>query len=110
MMIKVSFEVPKGIYDSLKDHINCSTHGKRSIRDTIEFNLASIFGVGNIKNITIIKYPTIKDIEAANKEQLCKWYRSLDTPKNDEELEIMTLICNRCFELGGFTPKLIKKE
>lgn len=68
-------------------------------------------------------YPTLQQVEAADREQLGKWYRFLQSPgwaylnspefefhkKLEEEVEIMDLICLRFKEMGMFTPELSKE-
>lgn len=66
------------------------------------------------------KYPNIKEVEAADRNQICKWYRFLKSPgqsaigKTDfnevmkREGQVMDRICERFTELGGFTPEISK--
>ena len=65
-------------------------------------------------------YPTIEDVGAADRIQLCRWHRFLPSPgaaaigKPDHsdimmaEGRIMDSICERHAELGGFTPEISK--
>lgn len=66
-------------------------------------------------------YPTLQQVEAADREQLGEWYRFLKSPglayldspdfnkKLEEEGEIMDLIVMRFKAMGMFTPELSKK-
>ncbi len=66
-------------------------------------------------------YPTLKEVEAADRKQLAIWYRGLQSPgwaylnksnfneKLTEETEIMDLIVMRFKEAGMFTPELSKQ-
>ncbi len=68
-----------------------------------------------------MNYPTLQQVETADREQLAEWYRGLQSPgwaylnnpdfnkKLEEETEIMDLICVRFKEIGMFTPELSKK-
>jgi len=67
-----------------------------------------------------MKYPTKEEIEKADRIQLAKWYRFLDSPgihaagdSNfqevlDYESLLMMRIEERFKELGGMTPKISK--
>lgn len=68
-----------------------------------------------------MNYPTLQQVEGADREQLAIWYRFLKSPgwahinhsdfpeKLDEEGKIMDLICLRFKEMGMFTPEISKK-
>lgn len=65
-------------------------------------------------------YPTLEQVNAADRRQVCTWYRSLASPgwwavgKEDfrevleREAKVMDRICERLKELGGFTPEISK--
>jgi len=53
--------------------------------------------------------PTAEEIEAADHEQICRWYRFLPTPMNRENLEKLNRIIKRLSEFGGFTPEISKR-
>ena len=65
-------------------------------------------------------YPTIEQVETADRYQLCKWYRFLHGPGAhaigkanfssicEAEAKIMDRIVERTNELGGFTPEISK--
>lgn len=54
-------------------------------------------------------YPTTEEVLKADRLTICKWYRFLPSPTNDQELQILNLVVNRCNELGGFTPQISKQ-
>jgi len=66
------------------------------------------------------KYPTLKEIENADRIQICRWYRYLPSPgmaavgKPDfigicnREASLMDRINERFKELGGMTPEISK--
>ena len=71
-----------------------------------------------------MEYPTLDEVNAADQEQLCRWYRFLPSPGAhlrhkmpekefnqalDDQLVIINRICDRVKEGGGFTPELSKK-
>lgn len=68
-----------------------------------------------------MSYPTMEEVEAADQEQLCRWYRFLPSPGThgatcedfaeicDREVTIMARIVERWKVSGGFTPELSKK-
>jgi len=58
-----------------------------------------------------MKYPTLEEVEKADREQLCRWWRFLSSP---EELTPMTLavlsrLTERFNEVGGFNTAISKK-
>jgi len=69
-------------------------------------------------------YPSLEEVESADHEQICRWYRFLPSPGSklsdslpneefskiiDEQSEIMNLICKKYKEGGGFNSALSKK-
>ena len=68
-----------------------------------------------------MNYPTIEEVEMADREQLCRWHRFLKSPgfeaigeDNFEEVMnsqavILDHIENRLLKFGGFTPEISKK-
>ncbi len=54
-------------------------------------------------------FPTLQDVEKANREQLARWYRFLPSGETPEQQEIMDKIAKRFKEQGGMTPDLSKK-
>lgn len=69
-------------------------------------------------------YPTLEQVEAADRVQLCRWYRFLPGPgmaaidsgaetdicyaEIDREAKVMDRIVARHKELGGFSPEISK--
>ena len=66
-------------------------------------------------------YPTKDEVQAADRFQLCRWWRflpspgtsALDDPNRFEiiletEVAVMALIAERMKEVGGFTPEISK--
>ncbi len=56
-----------------------------------------------------MKYPTLEQVEAANQEQLCRWFRFLPVGKNDSDLAVVNRVFERVREGGGFTPEISKR-
>ena len=58
-----------------------------------------------------MKYPTLKEVEAADRFTICGWYRFLPSPdvKTDGQIKAMDRIVERFKELGGFTPEISKR-
>lgn len=54
-------------------------------------------------------FPTIEQVERANKEQLARWYRFLPSGETAADQKIMKRIAERFDKLGGMTPQLSKK-
>lgn len=54
-------------------------------------------------------YPTFEQVEAADHEQLCRWYRFLPIADDWGDIDIMNRIIQRVRDLGGFTPEISKK-
>jgi hypothetical protein len=65
-------------------------------------------------------YPTLEQVETADREQLGRWYRHLPSPGTHalrvnfeevltKEAKIMDRICERFKALGMFSPELSKK-
>jgi len=54
-------------------------------------------------------YPTLEEVEAANHEQLARWYRFLSAPGNLDESEVIARIVARFAGCGGMTPEISKK-
>jgi len=53
-------------------------------------------------------YPTLEQVEAADRYQLCKWHRFLRSPENETEIVINKRLFERWKEAGGFTPAISK--
>ncbi len=53
-------------------------------------------------------FPTLEQVNKADKEQLGHWYRFL-LPNGPEQLKILDAISERFKKLGGMNPELSKK-
>jgi hypothetical protein len=54
-------------------------------------------------------FPTMEEVDWADKEQLARWYRFLPSGENDADQKIMRRIAARFDKLGGMIPELSKK-
>jgi len=54
-------------------------------------------------------FPTIQEVEKADKEQLARWYRFLPSGEKAADQKIMKRIAERFEKLGGMTAELSKK-
>lgn len=54
-------------------------------------------------------FPTLEEVEKADKEQLAYWYRFLPSGETVADQKIMKRIAQRFEELGGMTAELSKK-
>lgn len=52
-------------------------------------------------------YPTLEQVEKADRRQLCQWHRFLSSA-DDEHRSIQDRIHERFLEVGGFTPQISK--
>ena len=53
--------------------------------------------------------PAMEQVENADREQICRWWRFLASPITDEEVKVMDRIAERFKEVGGFTPAISKR-
>ena len=56
-----------------------------------------------------VRYPSLRGVEKASKEQLGRWIRFLSSPGNPEDVEILNRVLKRFEEHGGWTPELSKQ-
>lgn len=54
-------------------------------------------------------FPTISQVETATREELCRWWRYLRSPKTEQEVAVNHRIAQRFKEVGGFTPEISKR-
>ena len=54
-------------------------------------------------------FPTVEEVEKADKEQLARWYRFLPSGETTMDQMIMKRIAERFEKLGGMTPEISKK-
>lgn len=61
------------------------------------------------KRMRRMPYPTKEQVEAADREQLCRWYRFLPTTIDAGEEALLLRIIERFTSAGGFTTEISKK-
>ena len=54
-------------------------------------------------------FPTLQEVEKADREQLARWYRFLLSGETAADQKIMKRIAARFEKLGGMTAELNKK-
>lgn len=54
-------------------------------------------------------FPTIEEVERANREQLARWYRFLPSGETAADQKITKRIAERFEKLGGMTAELSKR-
>ena len=57
----------------------------------------------------MMRFPTMEEVEAADHELLCRWYRFLPAGVTAEEKPIMDRLVARFHAFGGFTPAISKR-
>lgn len=55
-----------------------------------------------------MQFPTLEQVEAADRFQLCRWHRFLPSATNEQDHQIQNRIYCRWREAGGFTPEISK--
>jgi hypothetical protein len=55
-----------------------------------------------------MNFPTMVEVEAADRMQLCKWHRFLPSAETPETQAVQQRIYERWVEAGGFTPEISK--
>ena len=56
-----------------------------------------------------LNFPTLEQVETADRYTLCKWHRFLSSADTEEKEKIQTRIFERWGEAGGFTPEISKQ-
>ena len=56
-----------------------------------------------------MSYPTIAEVVRADREQVCWWWSSLQSPETPMEERIMNLIFKKFHVLGGYAPEIPEK-
>lgn len=51
-------------------------------------------------------YPTRNEVEAADREQLCRWVRFQSSPTTEDERILLNRIVERWKAAGGFTAAI----
>jgi hypothetical protein len=54
-------------------------------------------------------FPTMDQVEKADREQLAKWYRFLPSGDTPEQRKIQHRLAERFQKMGGMTPEFSKK-
>jgi hypothetical protein len=54
-------------------------------------------------------FPTMEQVEKADREQLARWYRFLPAGDTKDQQKVMDKISERFKRFGGMTPTLEKK-
>ncbi len=54
-------------------------------------------------------FPSMEQVENANRNQIARWYRCLPEPKIAHQQDIMHRIADRFMHMGGMTHRLSKK-
>lgn len=57
---------------------------------------------------TMVKWPTMAEVEVASHLEICKWHRFLPSAMNDKTLNVQTRIWERYKSGGGFTAEVSK--
>jgi len=55
-----------------------------------------------------MNFPSLSEVDQADRVQICRWYRFLPSGMTEEEQKIQDRIYERFRELGGFTPEISK--
>jgi hypothetical protein len=63
----------------------------------------------NFERLQRPDYPTMAEVEAADVEQLARWYRHLLPGDEPHQRLVMDRICARFKKLGGMTPELSRR-
>lgn len=54
-------------------------------------------------------YPKMKEVEKADRVQICRWFRFLPSPTTEEEARINDRVFERYVTLDGMTPQISKQ-
>ncbi|MFK5855404.1 MAG: hypothetical protein QM503_04675 [Bacteroidota bacterium] len=54
-------------------------------------------------------YPTLEEVNAAERIDICIWWRALASPVNKAQAEVNVRLAERFKEVGGFTPEISKQ-
>ena len=58
---------------------------------------------------TLDDYPSMDNVNDADRITICRWWRFLRSPKSENEQMIMDRIAERFKAFGGFTPEISKQ-
>jgi len=56
-----------------------------------------------------MQYPTISEVVKADREQISRWWSSLESPETVMEERVMNLIFKKFNVLGGYVPEILRK-
>lgn len=56
-----------------------------------------------------MNYPTLEQVNAADRTEICRWWRFLPIARSEAELDVVDRIAVRFKEYGGFTPEISKE-
>ena len=72
----------------------------------------NIIGMGHRKSESgrMKGFPTIEEVEKADKEQLARWYRFLPSGETSADHKIIKRVAERFYKLGGMTPGTQQKD
>ncbi len=54
-------------------------------------------------------FPSLSDVDQADRIQICRWYRFLPSGVTEEERKIQDRIYEQFQKFGGFTPEISKQ-
>lgn len=54
-------------------------------------------------------FPSMEQVEIANRDQIARWHCFLDAPRSASEKDIADRIADRLLNMGGLTPGLREK-
>lgn len=57
-----------------------------------------------------MQYPTIAEVVAADREQICIWWSSLKSPETPMQERIINLIFKKFTALGGSPTEIARKD
>ena len=55
-----------------------------------------------------MRFPTLVEVNAADRVEICRWHRFLPSATNDADMAVQDRIYERYKEVGGFTPEISK--
>lgn len=76
---------------------------------TLAQNKQPAFRPFETKPLKKLQFPSMEDVEAANRRQICIWYAKLPTPQTTNSKEAMARIAERYKDFGGCTPAILRE-
>lgn len=77
---------------------------------TLAQNKQPAFRPFETKPLKKLQFPSMEDVEAANRRQICIWYAKLPTPQTTNSKEAMARIAERYKDFGGCTPAILREN